>query len=63
MDSVVNQLVDKKSLTKQEFFNLVKEHGHMEPVPRNIVDIRNSKRLQFQQMMMAQKESTRGSRA
>ncbi|XP_010906729.1 probable inactive ATP-dependent zinc metalloprotease FTSHI 2, chloroplastic [Elaeis guineensis] len=62
MDSVVNRLVDKKSLTKQEFFNLVREHGHLEPMPRSIVDIRNSKRLQFQQMMMAQKESAHGSR-
>lgn len=61
MDSVVNRLVDKKSLTKQEFSDLVKEYGHLEPMPCSIVDIRNTKRLQFQQMMMAQKESAHGS--
>lgn len=57
MDVIVDRLVEKKSLTKQEFFHLVEEYGHLEPSPDNIVDIRKAKLLQFQEMMMARKES------
>lgn len=58
---IVDQLVQKKSLTKQEFFHLVEEYGHVEQMPKNIIDIRKSKLLQFQQMMMAGKERAQGS--
>lgn len=57
MDSVVNELVQKKSLSKQEFFRLVELHGSLKPMPQSILDIRVAKRLQFQDMMMNQKES------
>ncbi|GFQ02947.1 hypothetical protein PHJA_002438500 [Phtheirospermum japonicum] len=40
MDVVVGKLVEKKSLTKQEFFNLVELHGSVEAPPPNILDIR-----------------------
>lgn len=58
MDAMVEELVRKKSLTKQEFFNLVEVHGVLSPTPQNILDIRVSKRIQFQEMMMNQKEAT-----
>ncbi|TYI89579.1 hypothetical protein E1A91_D03G066200v1 [Gossypium mustelinum] len=52
MDAVVDELVEKKSLTKQEFFGLVELHGSLQPMPPSIVDIRVAKRTQFQEMMM-----------
>ncbi|CAL5439704.1 unnamed protein product [Camellia sinensis] len=57
MDAVVNELVQKKSLSKQEFFRLVELHGSLKPMPQSILDIRVAKRLQLQDMMMNQKES------
>ncbi|XP_072978375.1 probable inactive ATP-dependent zinc metalloprotease FTSHI 2, chloroplastic [Typha angustifolia] len=57
MDSVVDLLVEKKSLTKKEFFQLVEENGHLEPMPQDIISIRNAKRLQFQEMMMGLKNA------
>ena len=61
MDAVVDELVEKKSLTKQEFFGLVELHGSLKPMPPNIVDIRVEKRAQFQEMMMNQKVEIAGS--
>ncbi|KAE8735695.1 putative Mavicyanin [Hibiscus syriacus] len=55
MDAVVDELVEKKSLTKQEFIDLVDLHGSLEPMPPSIVDIRVAKRAQFQEMMMNHK--------
>ncbi|XP_012470172.1 probable inactive ATP-dependent zinc metalloprotease FTSHI 2, chloroplastic [Gossypium raimondii] len=52
MDAVVDELVEKKSLTKQEFFGLVELHGSLQPMPPSIVDVRVAKRTQFQEMMM-----------
>ncbi|GAB4842285.1 Probable inactive ATP-dependent zinc metalloprotease FTSHI 2, chloroplastic [Ancistrocladus abbreviatus] len=56
MDAVVDELVQKKSLTKKEFFHLVDTHGSLEPIPPNIIDIRIKKRVQFQDNMMKQKD-------
>lgn len=42
MDAVVERLVEKKSLTKQEFFSLVELHGCLQTMPPSIVDIRAS---------------------
>lgn len=58
MDAVVDELVRKKSLTKQEFFNLVELHGVIKPMPPNILDIRVAKRAQFQEMLVHQNETT-----
>ncbi|XP_047340731.1 probable inactive ATP-dependent zinc metalloprotease FTSHI 2, chloroplastic [Impatiens glandulifera] len=58
VDKVVDELVEKKSLTKQEFFHLVELHGCLEPLPPSIVDIRAQKREEFQKMMMNLKETT-----
>ncbi|KAL5756004.1 hypothetical protein ACOSQ2_020750 [Xanthoceras sorbifolium] len=60
MDAVVNELVDKKSLTKQEFFHLVELHGNLHPLPPSIVDIRAAKRAEFQEMMLNQKGTAVG---
>ncbi|XP_030969349.1 probable inactive ATP-dependent zinc metalloprotease FTSHI 2, chloroplastic [Quercus lobata] len=54
MDAVVNELVQKKSLTKQEFSHLVELHGSLKPMPPSILDIRTARRTQFQEMMMKQ---------
>lgn len=61
MDSVVDELIQKKSLTKQEFFHLVQEYGCLESQPSNIVDIRIARRTHFQEMMMSKKEAISGS--
>lgn len=56
MDVVVNELVEKKSLTKQEFFNLVQLHGSVQQMPPSILDIRSAKLLEFQNMLKDQKK-------
>ena len=58
MDAVVDELVQKKSLTKQEFFHLVELHGSIKPMPPSILDLRAAKRAEFQEMMMNQKETS-----
>lgn len=51
MDAVVERLVEKKSLTKQEFFNLVELHGCIQTMPPTILDIRAATQLQLQDIM------------
>lgn len=55
MDALIDELVQKKSLSKQEFSCMVEEKGHLEPTPQSIMDIRKAKRTQFQEMMMTRK--------
>lgn len=43
MNAVVDKLVEKKSLTKQEFSNLVELHGCLQPTPPSILDIRSAR--------------------
>lgn len=54
MDAVVEELVKKKSLTKQEFFHLVELHGSIRPMPPSILDIRMAKRAKNQDILMNQ---------
>ncbi|KAK9280915.1 hypothetical protein L1049_003806 [Liquidambar formosana] len=61
MDAVVDELVQKKSLTKHEFFHLVELYGLLKPIRPNILDIRVARRTQFQEMMMNKKETAQGS--
>ncbi|KAL8256730.1 hypothetical protein R6Q59_028771 [Mikania micrantha] len=56
MDALVDKLVEKKSLNKQEFLNLVELHGCIQPSPPSILDIRASKQAQMQSVMMKHKE-------
>ncbi|XP_043720539.1 probable inactive ATP-dependent zinc metalloprotease FTSHI 2, chloroplastic [Telopea speciosissima] len=63
MDAVVDELIQKKNLSKQDFFRLVEVHGSLEPVSPNIIDIRITKRMQFQEMMMNKKGADEGSSA
>ncbi|KAJ1394646.1 P-loop containing nucleoside triphosphate hydrolase [Sesbania bispinosa] len=51
MDAVVNELVEKKNLTKQDFFHLVELHGSIKPMPQSILDIRVAKRREFQELI------------
>lgn len=53
MDAVVDELIAKKSLSKKEFSSLVEDKGCLEGSKPSIIEIRNSKRSQFQEMMMS----------
>lgn len=61
MDAVVDELVQKKSLTKQELLHLVELHGSLKPMPPSILDIRTAKRMKFQEMIMKQNQAAIGS--
>ncbi|TKY48205.1 ATP-dependent zinc metalloprotease FtsH 3 [Spatholobus suberectus] len=63
MDAVVSELVEKKSLTKQEFFRLVELHGSLKPMPPSILDIRVAKCREFQKLIDSGKETTLRSHA
>lgn len=58
MDEVVEKLVQKKSLSKQEFFTLVEIYGSIEPMPPSILELRKIKRLQLQEAVMNQDMTT-----
>ncbi|XP_027168275.1 LOW QUALITY PROTEIN: probable inactive ATP-dependent zinc metalloprotease FTSHI 2, chloroplastic [Coffea eugenioides] len=58
MDVVVDSLVEKKSLTKQEFFDLVESHGFLQQMPPSIIDIRSTKRSEFQDLITDQQEAS-----
>ncbi|KAI3983756.1 hypothetical protein MKX01_001160 [Papaver californicum] len=49
---MVDELVQKKTLTKQEFFNMVDQHGSLEPIQPTILDIRVANRKKLQEKMM-----------
>ncbi|KAL8153149.1 hypothetical protein V2J09_010909 [Rumex salicifolius] len=51
MDVLVNELAEKKSLTKEEFFGLVEVHGSLEALPPSILDLRAKRREQFRDMI------------
>ncbi|KAI3966470.1 hypothetical protein MKW92_012215 [Papaver armeniacum] len=53
---MVDELVQKKTLTKQEFFRLVDLHGSLEPIQPTILDIRVANRKKLQEKMMHQME-------
>ncbi|CAK9310685.1 unnamed protein product [Citrullus colocynthis] len=61
MDAVVDDLILKKSLTKQEFLQLVELHGSVKPMPPSIIDLRIAKRTKFEEMMKNQKKIPVGS--
>ncbi|KAK7335919.1 hypothetical protein VNO80_28052 [Phaseolus coccineus] len=63
MDAVVNELVEKKSLTKQEFFRLVDLHGSLKPMPPSVLDIRIAKCREFQKLIDSGKEASLSSHA
>ncbi|PKI71021.1 hypothetical protein CRG98_008602 [Punica granatum] len=52
MDAAVEELVHKKSLSKQEFFHLVELHGNLKPLAPSILELRAAKRAQFEETMM-----------
>ncbi|XP_065866868.1 probable inactive ATP-dependent zinc metalloprotease FTSHI 2, chloroplastic [Euphorbia lathyris] len=56
-NAVVDELIEKKSLTKQEFFHLVELHGSIKPMPPSILDLRVAKRAQLQEMITSEKET------
>lgn len=50
IDAMVNELVEKKNLTKEDIVHLVQLHGHTKPVPVSILDIRKAKLRELQEM-------------
>lgn len=58
MDAVVEELIQKKSLGKQEFFQLVELHGSLEPLPPSLLDIRAAKREQLRESLTKQEQTT-----
>ncbi|KAF3450706.1 hypothetical protein FNV43_RR06795 [Rhamnella rubrinervis] len=61
MEVVVDELVQKKNLSKHNFVRLVELYGSLKPMPRSILDIRVAKRKEFQDRMMDCKELASGS--
>nr|XP_043615047.1 probable inactive ATP-dependent zinc metalloprotease FTSHI 2, chloroplastic [Erigeron canadensis] len=59
MDAVVDALVEKRSLNKQEFLNLVELHGCIQPSPPSILDIRAIKRAEMHSMLTKHKEEAK----
>ncbi|XP_074276012.1 putative inactive ATP-dependent zinc metalloprotease FTSHI 2, chloroplastic [Silene latifolia] len=51
LNTMVDELILKKSLAKKEFFHLVEMYGSLEPVEPSILDIRAERRKQLQEMM------------
>ncbi|KAF5758240.1 putative peptidase M41, AAA+ ATPase domain, ATPase, AAA-type, core [Helianthus annuus] len=56
MDAIVDALIEKKSLNKQEFLKLVELHGCIQPGPPSILDMRALKQVQMQSVIMKHKE-------
>ncbi|KAM6585177.1 hypothetical protein CsatB_012179 [Cannabis sativa] len=56
MEALVDELVEKKSLTKQDFVRLVELYGCLKPLPPSILDLRIAKRNQYQDLIMNQKD-------
>jgi len=50
MDTLVNELVEKKTLTKEDIVRLVQLHGHTKPIPISILDMRDAKRRELQEI-------------
>jgi hypothetical protein len=58
MDAVVNELVEKKSLTKEDIVRLVQLHGLNKPtMPISILDIRDAKLRELQEVSSNGKET------
>lgn len=57
MDVMVNELVEKKNLTKEDIVHLVQSHGHTKPVSVSILDIREAKLREFQEMSSKGRET------
>lgn len=60
LDAVHERLILEKSVTKEEFFQFVEEHGHLEPLEANIIDIRADKKAEFEELIMKGREATTG---
>lgn len=56
MNTLVNELVEKKTLTKEDIVRLVLFHGHAKPIPISVLDIRDAKRKELQEIVCNGKE-------
>lgn len=61
MDAVIDALIVKKTLRKDQFFHLVEEHGHLDPIPPQLIEVRNSSLAEFREKMMAGKHVSNSS--
>ncbi|CAK8535840.1 unnamed protein product [Lathyrus sativus] len=50
LDAMVNELVEKKNLTKEDIVHLAQLHGHTKPVPVSLFDIREARLRELQEM-------------
>ncbi|KAL9244613.1 hypothetical protein vseg_018374 [Gypsophila vaccaria] len=57
VNAVVDELVQKKSIAKKEFFQLVDTYGSLEPMPPSLLDIRVERRRQLQESISNKAES------
>ncbi|CAM8954418.1 unnamed protein product [Rhodiola kirilowii] len=60
MDAVVNQLLEKKSLTKQEFSRLVGLHGSINSMPPSILELRAAKLAAFREAIVVDQKEPNG---
>lgn len=61
MDAVIDELIRKKTLRKDEFYHLVEEYGHLDPIPPQPVEVRNASLAEFREKMMAGKNVSNSS--
>eukprot|EP01018_Ginkgo_biloba_P002916 Gb_28961 [translate_table: standard] len=59
MDALMDKLIEKKTLRKQEFLELVENYGHIDPMPPQPIEIRNARLAEFREKMMAEKRVLR----
>lgn len=61
MDAVIDELIRKKTLRKDEFYHLVEEYGHLDPIPPQLIEVRNASLAEFREKMMAGKHVSNSS--
>lgn len=53
MDALIDALIEKKTIRKDQFFRLVEEHGHLDPIPPQLTEVRDASLAEFREKMMA----------
>lgn len=61
MDALIDALIGKKTLRKDEIFRLVEEHGHLEPIPPQLTEVRDVSVAEFREKMIAGKHASNSS--
>lgn len=61
MDALIDALIGKKTIRKNEFFRLVEEHGNLDPIPPQLTEVRDASLAEFREKMMAGKHVSNSS--